>query len=63
MTLSWKGVFPALTTPFLADESIDFATLERKILAQITAGAHGLILGGSLGEAGVLSRDEKLEIL
>lgn len=63
MAIRWAGVFPALTTPFRADERLDLNALEHKIDAQLAAGVQGLILAGSLGEAGTLSREEKLELL
>ena len=55
----FHGVWPALTTPFLHDGSIDWTLFHRKVLDQIQAGVHGLILGGTLGEASTLERDEK----
>lgn len=58
----WRGVFPALTTQFHADERLDLAGLERQADAQIRAGVHGLVTCGSLGEASTLSLDEKLEV-
>lgn len=63
MAIRWAGVFPALTTPFRADERLDLHALEQKIDAQLAAGVQGLILAGSLGEAGTLGREEKLELL
>ncbi len=63
MSINWKGVFPAVTTKFKADESIDFPAMAKNIEAQIEAGVDGIILCGTLGEAGTLSRPEKLEIL
>lgn len=59
----WNGVFPALTTPFFENESIDYSTLISKTKSQIAAGVHGLILGGSLGEAATLSAPEKMEMV
>jgi len=56
----WRGVFPALTTRFRADESLDLEALERHADRQIRAGVHGLVTCGSLGEASTLSLDEKL---
>lgn len=61
--LAWTGVFPALTTPFYQNEAIDFDTLISKSKSQIAAGVHGLILGGSLGEAATLSSPEKMEMV
>lgn len=59
----WKGVFPAVTTKFTADDSLDMAEMERCFGLQIDAGVDGIIVGGSLGEAMALEPEEKLEIL
>lgn len=63
MKPTWTGIYPALTTPFLPDESMDLATMDHKIEDQIRSGCHGLILGGSLGEASTLSASEKIDLL
>ena len=59
----WDGVYPAVTTNFFDDQSLDFNTFENNINEQIKAGVHGIIVCGSLGENGTLSTDEKLAIL
>jgi 4-hydroxy-tetrahydrodipicolinate synthase len=59
MSINWKGVFPALTTPFTADDKLDLAMFGKNLDAQLEAGVHGLIIGGSLGEASTLSIEEK----
>ncbi|HEY0752190.1 MAG TPA: dihydrodipicolinate synthase family protein [Chitinophagaceae bacterium] len=59
MKPQWEGVYPALTTKFNADESIDLPLFSKNIRAQIQAGVQGLIVGGSLGEAALLSLKEK----
>lgn len=46
-TITWKGVYPALLTPFKADDSIDFDLYKKNLHAQIEAGVDGIILGGS----------------
>lgn len=61
--ITWKGIFPALTTKFTADDKLDLAAFEQNLNAQLEAGVHGIIIGGTLGEASVLSRDEKDELL
>ncbi|MCX7638480.1 MAG: dihydrodipicolinate synthase family protein [Cyclobacteriaceae bacterium] len=61
--MNWQGVFPALTTPFKPDETLDLELFERQVEAQLTAGVHGLIIGGSLGEASTLTRAEKFELV
>jgi len=55
----WKGVFPALLTPFTADDQVDLDMYERNLNAQLEAGIHGIIIGGSLGEASTLTLSEK----
>jgi len=59
----WKGVFPALTTKFNADDTLDYKLFEKNLNAQLVAGVDGVILGGSLGEASVLSNDEKFDLV
>jgi 4-hydroxy-tetrahydrodipicolinate synthase len=59
MSLQWKGVMPAVTTKFTNDDTLDLIMFETNILAQLDAGVHGIILGGTLGEASTLTDDEK----
>lgn len=59
----WRGVIPAITTPFAADGSIDHAFLGRHANTMIDAGCVGIVALGSLGEAATLSFDDKLAIL
>ena len=61
--ITWKGVYPALLTPFKHDDSIDFEVYNKNLQAQIGAGVDGIILGGSLGEASSLSNEEKKDLL
>lgn len=59
MSIQWKGVMPAVTTKFTASDELDLKIFERNINAQLNAGVHGIVLGGTLGEASTLSDDEK----
>jgi 4-hydroxy-tetrahydrodipicolinate synthase len=59
MSIQWKGVFPALTTKFTADDQLDLPLFEKNLEEQLAAGVNGVILGGTLGEASVLSTLEK----
>ena len=59
MAINWTGVFPALTTKFTADDKLDFPLFEKNLNAQLDAGVNGVVLGGTLGEASVLTTDEK----
>jgi 4-hydroxy-tetrahydrodipicolinate synthase len=61
--LNWSGIFPAMLTPFHEDGALNFEMLSINIEAQLEAGIHGLIFAGSLGEASVLTTDEKFELL
>ncbi|SCK16557.1 4-hydroxy-tetrahydrodipicolinate synthase [Variovorax sp. HW608] len=58
----WQGIFPAITTKFHEDESIDAEGTARHIDFQIRNGIHGLVTCGSLGEASTLTLEEKLEV-
>jgi 4-hydroxy-tetrahydrodipicolinate synthase len=58
----WQGIFPAVTTKFNADESIDAEGTARHIDFQIRNGIHGLVTCGSLGEASTLMLEEKLDV-
>lgn len=57
--IKWEGVMPAVTTKFTSDDTLDLQMFEVNIKAQLDAGVHGIILGGTLGEASTLSDDEK----
>lgn len=59
----WKGIYPALLTPFKEDGAIDFDMFGKNLTAQIEGGVHGLILAGSLGEASTLTTREKYDLL
>lgn len=61
--VDWKGVYPAITTQFKEDGSLDLLTFEKNLHAQFDAGIHGVVLGGTLGEASTLGQDEKLQLL
>ncbi|MEE3999872.1 dihydrodipicolinate synthase family protein [Tenacibaculum sp. FZY0031] len=59
MSINWKGVMPAVTTKFTNNDTLDLPMFEVNIKAQLDAGVHGIVLGGTLGEASTLSDDEK----
>ena len=63
ITFEWKGVMPAVTTKFTDNDELDFEAFDVNLNAQLEAGVDGFILGGSLGEASVLSDDEKFSLL
>lgn len=59
----WAGVFPAVTTKFNDDLSLDHDAMSRHFEAQLEAGVHGIVVTGTLGENASLTAEEKLEIL
>jgi 4-hydroxy-tetrahydrodipicolinate synthase len=59
MAVVWKGVFPALTTKFTAKDELDLKLFRKNLELQVSSGVDGIILGGSLGEASVLTIEEK----
>lgn len=63
VSVRWEGVYPALLTPFTADDQLDLPLFEKNLRAQLDAGVHGFIIGGSLGEASTLLNDEKIDLL
>ncbi|MBY0505610.1 MAG: dihydrodipicolinate synthase family protein [Bryobacteraceae bacterium] len=63
MAISWHGVFPAATTQFRVDESLNLAATLEHLEVMIRAGIHGVIMLGSVGENTALDYDEKLEVL
>ena len=63
MSFEWKGVFPALLTPFNKNEELDLDMFEKNLAAQKAAGVHGVIIGGSLGEASTITEKEKEELV
>jgi 4-hydroxy-tetrahydrodipicolinate synthase len=63
MNVSWSGVFPALTTQFRADESLDLDATAKHLELMIASGIHGVILLGSVGENTAHDYEEKLTVL
>ena len=61
--LDWQGVFPAITTPFLDDLSVDQARLSKHVVWLADHGCRGIVALGSLGEAQTLGFEEKISIL
>ncbi len=59
MQIQWKGVMPAVTTKFTAQDELDLDAFSLNINAQLEAGVHGIVLGGTLGEASTLNAQEK----
>lgn len=61
--IDWSGVFPATTTQFKKDESLDLEATQRVIDGLIKDGVHGIIALGTVGENCSLSATEKRSVL
>ena len=59
----WTGLFPAVTTPFNSDLTIDHDFLRRHVSWLVDHGCTGIVALGSLGESATLDFEEKVEIL
>lgn len=63
MTVTWRGVYPAVTTQFHNDHTLDLEGTARHVEKLIEAGIHGVIMLGTVGENCSLEYSEKLEVL
>jgi 4-hydroxy-tetrahydrodipicolinate synthase len=63
MKVAWRGVHPAATTQFRADQSLALPETMKHLDAMIAAGVHGLIMLGTVGENCSLEFSEKLDVL
>ena len=62
-SIDWAGVFPAATTQFKPDLSIDMEATQGMLDALVKDGVHGLIVMGTCGENNSLEPDEKRAVL
>ncbi|ARA80406.1 4-hydroxy-tetrahydrodipicolinate synthase [Pseudomonas ficuserectae] len=60
--MQFRGIIPALVTPFTADQQLDEQALRNLIENLLNAGVHGLFVLGTNGEFFTLSESEKLKI-
>ncbi|WP_424008524.1 4-hydroxy-tetrahydrodipicolinate synthase [Haloferax denitrificans] len=62
-SLDFRGVYPAMTTPFHEDGSIDFEQFQADVRRLEEAGVDGIVPVGSTGESATLSHDEHVEVV
>jgi 1-pyrroline-4-hydroxy-2-carboxylate deaminase len=62
MNVDWKGVIPAITTPFGEELRVDHGFLAEHAAWMVDCGARGIVPGGSLGEGATLSVTEKRQV-
>lgn len=63
MSITPKGIFVPLITPFNDDETIDFTSYKKVIDFQVENGVHGLLVGGTTGEYHVMSLEERKSLI
>ncbi|WP_348263871.1 dihydrodipicolinate synthase family protein [Telmatobacter sp. DSM 110680] len=61
--MQWKGVMPAMTTPFDENLKVDWPFVKRHARWLHANGCSGIVCLGSLGEAATLTFDEKIRIV
>ena len=59
-SIVFKGVFPALITPFKADGSMDIEALKENVKYYMSVGCAGVCFSGSSGEHAFLTREERI---
>ncbi|MEB0163405.1 dihydrodipicolinate synthase family protein, partial [Glaciimonas sp. CA11.2] len=61
----FKGIWVPLVTPFMQshDQKIDLDAAQKLAVHVIESGVHGLVVGGTTGEAATLSEDEQALLL
>ncbi|MGZ8687507.1 MAG: dihydrodipicolinate synthase family protein [Gaiellaceae bacterium] len=55
----WRGVYPAICTPFTADGEVDLDAQRRVVRFALDCGSHGIVAFGLAGEVLKLSADER----
>ena len=63
MNMQWRGVIPALTTPFNEELKLDLNFLTRHCRWLVENGCSGIVALGSLGEGATLTLQEKAQVL
>ena len=59
----FKGIFPALLTPFDKNDQVNTRELEKLVKFNLEKGAKGFYVGGSTAEAFLLSTNERKEVM
>lgn len=63
MAVNWQGVYPAVTTQYNDDLSINFDATQKMVDTIINEGVDGIIALGTVGENASHTREEKIAIL
>ena len=57
------GILAPVTTPFQANGDVDLDAFTANVRAHLAAGLHGIVVGGSTGEAALLDESERAAII
>ena len=63
MKVNWRGVLPAITTPFTTELAVDHEFLAKHCAWLVDNGCGAIVPLGSLGESATLSFEEKIAII
>lgn len=63
MSIDWQGVYPAVTTQFHTDGTINIESTQQMLDNLIKEGVHGIIVNGTVGENCSLRAEEKLQVM
>jgi dihydrodipicolinate synthase/N-acetylneuraminate lyase len=63
MTISLKGIFAPVTTPFDKNGDVDRAAFEHNCKAHMQAGLNGIVVCGSTGEAPLINLVERQSLI
>jgi len=61
--IALRGILAPVVTPFDAGGDLDVAAFGANIRAHLAAGLHGIVVGGSTGEAALLDEAERLRLV
>jgi 4-hydroxy-tetrahydrodipicolinate synthase len=61
--ITWSGVFPAVSTQFRADFSLDVDATHRVVKNLVDDGVSGLVMCGTVGENTALTVSEKVAVI
>jgi 4-hydroxy-tetrahydrodipicolinate synthase len=61
--MDFRGVIPAVTTPFTDDLDLDLPGLSSNIERLVDAGIEAVVVCGTMGEASALSDDERAQVI
>lgn len=62
-SIEFLGVYPALMVGFLPDASLDLEGIKTNVRFLMEQGCAGMVCNGSTGEAGALSREERVQVI